>query len=190
MLLEVLGSGGPETENVTVLLKALQKSLIFEKEMQGNYEDDDGSPEGGAGGNCTVDDNGNIVELSAAEKIRRKYNKQRESNETDGARASAGAPKSRFASLAVEVCAPIPWTRASHCGPSVSDPFDLRDHHSFDHYKGSEIQEAAEEADTVLPIPGRLSGVFDPFLGPYISLERKVRVSSRSALPVASHLAC
>ena len=41
-LLEVLGCGDPELENVTILLKALQKSIMFEKEMMAQFEGEDG----------------------------------------------------------------------------------------------------------------------------------------------------
>lgn len=40
-LLSVLNSGNAEVENVTVLLKALQKSLVFEKDMVAKFEAED-----------------------------------------------------------------------------------------------------------------------------------------------------
>lgn len=139
MLLEVLGAGGPETEKAEVLLKALTKTRMFETEMKEAYEDDDGA-KGDLREEVGFDEEGNVVELSAAEKIRRKYAAQRAAQD----KPKDAAPKSRFAGLAAE---------------------------------GSDAQQALEEAaameDALQPIAGRLSSVYDPFLGPYITLEKK-----------------
>jgi len=63
-LLLVLNSGDDEVKNVTVLLKALQKSLLFEKDMAAKFEanesmDGTNAAQGGS--------NGSVAELSNAE---------------------------------------------------------------------------------------------------------------------------
>ena len=73
-LRDVLSSGGSEVENVTILLKALQKSLMFEKDMKMRFEgevDDVGND---------LDENGNYVDPGSAEGIRRRYNRERAVN--------------------------------------------------------------------------------------------------------------
>lgn len=99
---------------MTVLLKALQKTLLFEKEMQGRFE-----PEAAALNR----------EGSREEVLNRSNNYQ-----------SPPRADSQFASLAKD-------------GKAV---------------EGKKVHDA-----TVLNIVGMVSGVFDPFMSPYIELERK-----------------
>lgn len=106
--------GGPESENVTVLLKALQKTLLFEKEMQPRFE-----PEAAL-----------HHQNSAHDLLTR----------TPTTYNSPPRHDSQFASLAKD-------------GKAV---------------EGKKVHDA-----TVLNICGMISGVFDPFMSPYIELERK-----------------
>ena len=94
-----------------VLLKALQKALIFEKEMQPRFEPD-------------------MVVNNRDELLRMPNNPN----------SPPDADASKFASLAKD-------------GKAV---------------EGKKVGDA-----TVLPIVGVISGVFDPFMTPYIELERK-----------------
>lgn len=70
-LLAVLQSGDPEVENVTILLKALQKSLSFEKEMEAQFEPDAAS----RGGDGNPD--GEALDPNSPEGIRQKYERKR-----------------------------------------------------------------------------------------------------------------
>lgn len=107
--------GGPESENVTVLYKALQKVLQFEKEMQPRFEPDLAQPSGQAALFRRTSDAANPP-----------------SNEEEDA--------SKFAFLAKD---------------------------------GKAVQGKKAADPTVIPIVGVMSGVFDPFMTPYIELERK-----------------
>ena len=103
MFLDILGSGDPEAENVTVVLKALQKSLVFEKEAQARFDDE--------------------------------YGSGREAEEDEGRRRG-----------------PQPRTFSAIADDDARRPSE-------------------DEAETSLL--GALSSVFDPFMGPYVLLERK-----------------
>ena len=108
--------GGPESENVTVLYKALQKVLQFEKEMQPRFEPDLAQPSGQAA-------------LF-----------QRSTDQANSQASNEEADASKFAFLAKD---------------------------------GKAVQGKKAADPTVIPIVGVMSGVFDPFMTPYIELERK-----------------
>lgn len=117
----VLQSGEAESENVTVLLKALQRSLVFEKEMSARFE---GGSDEVTGAQAVLDERGQFVDPGSAEGIRRRYDLER------AAKACQGPGNALAPSLVV--------------------------------------------GGTGLPrIVALLSSVFDPFMGPYIALERK-----------------
>ena len=119
-----LGSGDPEAANVTVLLKALQKSLVFEKEMSVRFE---GAADEVTSAHEALDEKGNFVDSSSAEGIRRRYEFERAAKE----RAASG----RGGGVAL----------LGSGGGGGGLP-------------------------TILAL---MSSVFDPFMGPYIALERK-----------------
>jgi len=121
----------PDSENVIVIVKALQKSIMFEKEMTSKFERDYGS----SVKNTTVDANqaydndmeydsdGNPVDPRSAQGI-----KMRRLRERDKKKALA---------------------------EKTGDKTPQVDEHAL------------------LPIIGILSGVFLPFMGPYVALERQ-----------------
>jgi len=109
---------------VTVLYKALQKVLQFEKEMQPRFEPELAQPSGQAAlfqRNADALGNQSITNTSSGS-----------SNEE--------ADASKFAFLAKD---------------------------------GKAVQGKKAADPTVIPIVGVMSGVFDPFMTPYIELERK-----------------
>ena len=134
-LQEVLSSEGDESGNVTILLKALQKTLMFEKDMKLRFEGESDSM-----GN-DLDENGNFVDPDSAEGIRRRYLREHgEDNKKGGGNNAAG-------------------TVVEGLGRTGRDSQD-----------SSNVVLTA----TSLPrIKGLLSEVFDPFMGPYIGMERE-----------------
>lgn len=123
-LLAVLSSGDPEVENVTVLLKALQKTLVFEKEMQVKFE---GGADVVTSAIASLDESGQFVDPNSAAGIKRRHDLEK-------------AAKSR--------------AEAATNGELGGGPPAVDDSH-------------------VPKILNMLSSVYDPFMGPYISLERK-----------------
>ncbi|CAM9440950.1 unnamed protein product, partial [Phaeothamnion confervicola] len=143
-LLSQLEAGGRECEDVPVLLKTLQKCLLFEKEAQHRFEADlaPNAAGGGEGGEMhEIDQHGNLIDPNSAEGIKRKYARQAEQRRRGGAGSDStgGAPRSVFAALSKD-------GRGDYDEP---------------------------EALPLLPVSGMVSGVFDPFMGPYIALERR-----------------
>ncbi|TFJ84963.1 hypothetical protein NSK_003991 [Nannochloropsis salina CCMP1776] len=108
-ILDTLEAGGPESEDVTVLLKALQKALLFEKEMQPRFQP-------------TQDSHSSLSHPLPP--------------------ALQEEETSQYAALAKDG-------------------------------KAAEQKKAVLDAAAVLPILGVVSGVFDPFMGPYIDLEKR-----------------
>jgi len=108
MFLEILASGDPDSENVTVVLKALQKSLVFEKEAQARFDDE--------------------------------YGASRKRGGRDDDAPSKPQPR-RFGDDSAALLAAA--------------------------------EKAAKALEEEKPVLGLLSTVFDPFMGPYVLLERK-----------------
>jgi hypothetical protein len=123
-LLAVLSSGDPEVENVTLLLKALQKTLVFEKEMQVKFE---GGADVVTSAIAALDERGQFVDPKSAAGIKRRHELERAAKKRADAAGDGGL--------------------------------------------GAASPEAGESH--VPKISNLLSSVYDPFMGPYISLERK-----------------
>lgn len=174
-----------DSGNVTVLLKALQKSILFEKEMTVWLQRDFGTvfvDPSVAGGDASAsvlgedgealefDDSGRAVAAGSAEGIRIKYERKMKRNQRGAKKGGAG-------------------------GGGGGDFFSDRDD-GAEEPESDDVARAAEEVVPVRPLLGVSSSAFDNYMSPYISLEEQnmdeqlveatsdVAVDSRGELPV------
>ena len=102
-VLQSLSGGGPEAENVTVLLKALQRSLVFEKELCVRFE---GSSDEVSAAQASLDEQGRFVDPSSAEGIKRRHDLEREKRDRVAGGGGAGS-----AGWSAVGCSAAGWSR-------------------------------------------------------------------------------
>ena len=125
-----------DSQNVIVMVKALQKTLLFEKEMMQRFAreydigKDHNNPTQTYDNEMEFDGEGNAVDSKSAKGIKLRYAREKAKKQAmnDKALKSNDMPRP----------------------PSVE-----------------------EENTPLIPMAGMLSGCFDPFMGPYITLERQ-----------------
>jgi len=138
-----------DSNNVTVLLKALQKSMLFEKEMMAWLQREykvtfiSNNPAGKAVASKTeekleFDESGKAVAADSAEGIKVKYMRQMKERQKKKEEAAAAEAANALASK----------------NESFLDPSNL-------------------PMEPVSALLGAASGAFDNFMGPYIALERE-----------------
>mmetsp|Transcript_6722 Transcript_6722/g.8843 ORF Transcript_6722/g.8843 Transcript_6722/m.8843 type:complete len:874 (+) Transcript_6722:83-2704(+) len=145
-VLDILENTPSGQMDVKILVRALQRTLVFEREMRDRFESPEtraiaareGEKSAASAVEADFDEDGNAVDPDSAEGIKRKYAREaaKDRQRLEDERKAREGGKSMFQSFAKEG--------------------------------------AAEEREEVLPtIVGQLSRVYDPFMGPYIGLETK-----------------
>ncbi len=164
----------PSSAPAELLVRALNKTLQFEKEMQKRFEKEgsvakggadqasgggsDGQHGGGAAGGQEVFDesaplineDGEVVDPSSAEGIRLKYRKRKEWEQQQAEKKAASKAQSSKAS----------WLQSLAGGKQRGEGSDSG-------------EEGAKQLPQLPSLVRRISDAFDPYMGAYVRLERE-----------------